>query len=172
VNLSGLLNIGGSWTQALRSAWSPAGDPARRSAQSSSGGVSVNAGSLAPGAAEAVREAIRNATASFRAAFSSFTSHSKPVFTPTMQYTGSAATVSGAAARVTDIDDSYSTLQTTTAINTQTSTVRSSSSPIGFDASAAASVLWSADLGLDVTSPDAASLLSSSAALGIDFTTA
>ena len=175
VNLSGLFNIGASWAQSIRSSGSAADRTSRASdaaASAPGGSLNVNAGSFAAGAAEAVRDAIRNATASFRAAFSTFTSRSKAVFTPTLRYTGSPARLSGGAARVTAVDDPYSVLQASVAINTQPTTVRSSSSSIGLDLSTAASSLASSALGLDLTSPDAASTLTSSSGLGLDVTTA
>lgn len=64
-----------------------------------------------------------------------------------------------------------STLRTTEAINTQTDTSRTSSAAIGLDLSPEApSVLRSAALGLDLTSPSRPSVLSSAAPLGIDLT--
>ena len=175
MNLSGLFNIGGGWGRSFRLSGSSAArtSPASDAAASAAGGsLSVNGGSLAAGAAEAVRAAIRNAAASFRSAFSSFTTRSKPVFTVSLQYTGWTARVNGAAARLAAVDDPYSVLQTSIAINTQASTVRSSSSAIGLDLSSAASTLASSALGLDLTSPDAASRLTSSSGLGLDVTTA
>ena len=62
-----------------------------------------------------------------------------------------------------------STLRTTERINTQADASRVSSTAIGLDLSpAAVSVLRSASLGVDVTTPSRASVLSSSSGLGLD----
>jgi hypothetical protein len=66
-----------------------------------------------------------------------------------------------------------STLRTTERVNAQTDTSRVSSSAIGLDLSpGAVSVLKSKQLGLDITSPSRASVLSSSNGLGLDITSA
>ncbi|HEY4132748.1 MAG TPA: hypothetical protein VGM50_19195, partial [Gemmatimonadaceae bacterium] len=81
------------------------------------------------------------------------------------------ALLNGRIARLGSINGSASTLNATQPINTQASTVRSSTSPIGLDLSAAAvSRLRSSVLGLDVDSPSAPSTLESSSSLGLDVT--
>ncbi|HXT17915.1 MAG TPA: flagellin hook IN motif-containing protein [Gemmatimonadaceae bacterium] len=78
--------------------------------------------------------------------------------------------LSGILARRDGVGGAYSTFQTTQAVNTQTSTDRASSSPLGLDLTTAYSSLDSAALGLDVTSPTSASTLTSSASLALDTT--
>ena len=94
------------------------------------------------GASTALTDAIRQFKTETRPVYSTSVSTSNQV--------GSA--LSGLSARLTPVGTEYSSLQTTAKINTQTSTDRSSLS----------------SLGLDVTSPETASTLDSSAALGLD----
>lgn len=82
-----------------------------------------------------------------------------------------AAMLNGRIARLASVHGATSTLNATQPINTQTSTVRTSSSPIGLDLSAAAvSRLRSSVLGLDVSSPSAPSTLESASSLNLDVT--
>jgi hypothetical protein len=102
------------------------------------------------------REQIRAAMDDFRAAFGAFTGGTKAVKSTSISVNASSsAMLGGLAARVNQLSGAaYSVLQTTSGINTQTSTDRSSSAAIG----------------LDITSAEAASTLRSSAALGLDLT--
>ena len=118
------------------------------------------------------REQIRAATDAFRGAFGAFTTGTKAVSTTTIVTNpASTATIGGSSARVNSLGGAYSVLQTTTAVNTQqTSTDPSSSAALGLDLTSAISRLDSGVLGLDLTSPEAASTLTSSAGLGLDLT--
>jgi hypothetical protein len=119
--------------------------------------------------ADAARDRLDAASTTLRTAFAAFTSHSKPVFTTTVVTRPAAqAAFVGSAARVSPVAGSYSAVQTTVKVNTQTSTVRSSTSAIGFDLTSAHSTLASAPLSLDVTSPERASTLNSTSGLGLD----
>jgi hypothetical protein len=130
------------------------------------GTLSLSGGGLTP---EAVREQLQSASTAFRAAFAAFTTQTNPVFTTNITNRPAvAASIAGTAPRVTSLIGSYSVVQTTIKANTQTSTVRSSSSAIGLDLNSAHSFLSSAALGLDVISPEAASTLRSTAAVGLN----
>lgn len=116
------------------------------------------------GAASAVAQALGLAGAALRAAFDGYATRTRPIYTTTL-YTGlsTSATTSGIAARVAPLPSGTTTLNTTIAVNTQASTVRSSSAAIGLDVTAAASRLHSSGLGLDVASPESASTSRSTA---------
>jgi hypothetical protein len=82
--------------------------------------------------------------------------------------------VNGIGARLAPVEDIYSVLQTTAKINTQTSTVRSSSTPLGLDimsAETASSLRSGTALGLDVVSAQAASTIRSTAEMNTGETT-
>ena len=136
-------------------------------------GVNVNVGhSSGRLTLDEAREQIRAAMDAFRAAFGSFTTGTKGLSSTSISTNpASTATLGGLSARVNPASDVYSSLQTTSAINAQTSTDRSSSAAIGLDLTTGiSSTLSSAALGLDITSAQAASRLTSSAALGLDVT--
>ncbi len=136
--MSGLFSIGANWAQGMMSS---VGRGSR--SRSAAGGLNLRTGSAGSVAADSIRDRFRGASDALRAAFSSFTSRTKPVYTTSLSYTGAAARTSGVAARVIAIDDPYSTLTATLAVNTQGTTVRSSSSAIGLDTTAAASTIQS-----------------------------
>src|SRR5712691_8586764 len=87
-------------------------------------GVNVNVGpSSGRLTLDEAREQIHAATDSFRAAFGAFTSGTKALSSTSISMNpASTATLGGLSARVKPVSDTYSTLQTTSAINTQTST--------------------------------------------------
>jgi len=109
-------------------------------------------------------ESLRAAGAAVRRAFEAYATQMRPIYATTL-YTGlsSAATVSGIAARVAPVPGGPSTLRTTVAVNTQPSTVRSSSAAVGLNVTPAASSLQSNALGLDLSSPESPSTLRSTA---------
>lgn len=109
-------------------------------------------------------EAVQAAGLALRTAFTTFATKTRPVYTTTL-YTGlsTSATVSGVSARVASVPAGPAVLRTTVSVNTQTSTVRSSSSALDLDLASAASRLDSGALGLDVTSPQSASTIGSTA---------
>src|SRR5688572_3549658 len=81
-----------------------------------------------------VREQLRAATAALGGAFHGLAMKTKPVFESSIFTTPSqVAKVTGYGAHLTPVDETYSALQTTLKINTQTSTVRSSTSEIDLD---------------------------------------
>ncbi len=85
------------------------------------------------------------------------------------------ATLQGLAANLTEVAGSASFVQTQNPINSQVSTIRSSTSAIGLDIASAerSSQLESAGaLGLNVSSPSSPSELDSSAAIGLDVSSA
>ena len=118
---------------------------------------------------DAAREHLDAVSDGLRSAFGAFTSHSRPKFTTTVdQRPATQAAFAGTVARMTPIIGSYSVVQSTVRVNTQTSTVRSSSTSIGFDLTAAHSRLSSNPLSLDVTSAERASTLTSTSAVGLN----
>lgn len=160
-----------------------AGSPAQRSG--SGPGSNGN-----PTSTDQLTEALSR----FADAFRVLTGGIAPLYGASIVVTpASAASVSGYAARVAPLHDNYSTLKASAGINTRTDTTQSSATSLGLDLAngtrsrlrssadlgldwstpEAASVLWSAGaLGLDLTSPDAASRLSSSQGLGLDVASA
>src|SRR5882672_6012825 len=124
-------------------------------------GVNVNTGpSSGRVTLDEAREQIRAALDSFRAAFGAFTSGTKGRSSTSISTNpASTATLGGLSARVKQLDGAYSVVQTTSEINTQTATSRSSSAAIGLDVGSVVSQLSSAALSLDISSPEAASTL-------------
>jgi hypothetical protein len=131
--------------------------------------ASAQNGSMTP-AAQAQSD-LQSATNAIVSAFGRLTV--SPTTTPPL-YARSplAAMLNGRIARLAAINGAESSLAATQSINTQSSTVRSSTDRIGLDlAAAAVSRLRSSVLGLDVTSPSAPSQLASSSSIGLDVTT-
>ena len=121
--MSGLFSIGASWAQGVMSSAGRSSRARGAGAAKGGGGLNLSTGSAGSIAADSIRDRFRGASDALRAAFSSFTSRTKPVYTTSLSYTGALARVSGAAARVNAIDDPYSTLAATLAVNTQGTTV-------------------------------------------------
>ncbi len=147
-----LFGVGRGWAGAFKA--DPTGD--RRTAfvpdAPVSSAVSINDVSSASASRSAL-DGLRTASGALRAAFGSFVRETRPVLTTTTTgRAGTAASVTGMSPRVNPIHVDYHGLQTTSEVNSRTSTVRTS---------------WGA-LGLDMTTPDAVSMLSSGAALGLD----
>jgi hypothetical protein len=119
-----------------------------------------------------VRAQLRAATSALVDAFREYSNQTTPVFRTSLTTSAaSAGAVTGLSPRLTPVAGSFAGLQTTRTINSQTSTVRSSSSALGLNLDGAASRLSSSPLGFDVTSPGAASRLTSSAGLNLDLST-
>ncbi len=117
------------------------------------------------------QEQLRAASAAVAKAFRSFRAAVKSDYTTSRITTAAvAATFSGFGARLNPVVGGYSKLQATREVNSQTSTVRSSSSSLGLELASDMSRLSSSALGLDVTSPETASTLESSAAIGLNLT--
>src|SRR5689334_16386881 len=119
------------------------------------------------------RENVRAAAADLIAAIRSLTTETRPVFSATTVIVPPTAPLSrGVAARLNPVLGEYSALRTTEKANTRTDTSRSSTTQLGLDLATpeAASVLRSSALGLDITSPTSASQLRSSASVGLDLT--
>jgi hypothetical protein len=166
VSIWGPSEIGNRWATPPTTTQSRSQAIVRSDAPLNLGTLSVSDGSIS---SEKVREQLQTASGPLRTAFAAFTRHTNPVFTTNISTRPAVAgALAGTAARVTSIAGSYSVVQTTVKANTQTSTVRSSASAIGLDLTAAHSRLASAALGLDVTSPEAASTLRSTAGLGLN----
>jgi hypothetical protein len=133
---------------------------------------SASAGSIGGAKPADVQTAAEKAAAAFVDALRQLRVSTQPSYT--MRY------VHGAdrpASIVSDLSVSpyrgiASTLRTTECINTQADTTRVSSSALDFDLTPRTSVLQSAQLGLDITSPSRASVLSSAGGLGLDITSA
>lgn len=135
------------------------------------GGTSASA--AAPVSIAEARENVRAAAADLIAAIRSLTTETRAVFSTTTVVVPPTAPYSrGLAARLSPVLGEYSVLRTTERVNTRTDTSRTSTAQIGLDLASpeAASVLRSNMLGLDVASPAAASRLHSSASLGLDLT--
>jgi hypothetical protein len=143
-----------------------------------------------PAPSSVTTDSIRLAGGALRSAFSELGSRMRPVYT-TAVYKGlsSSATVDGLSARIAPVAgaNGYAVMATNLAINTQTSTVRSSTAAIGLSMSSASSSLASsAALGLDmtatasvlksgkswdVTTAEAYSVNRSSGSIGLDLAT-
>jgi hypothetical protein len=135
--------------------------------------VGLSSAAAQPLSVAQARENVRAAAADLIAAIRSLTTETRPVFSTTTVIVPPTAPLSrGIAARLNPVLGAYSILRATERVNTRVDTSRSSTAPIGLDLSTpqAASVLRSSALGLDITSPTAASQLRSSASLGLDLT--
>jgi hypothetical protein len=121
-------------------------------------------------------EQLRSASSAFAAALRGLTTKTQPIYTTSVFTTPSAvAKANGIGARLTSVEQIYSVLQTTAKVNTQTSTVRSSSTALGLDitsAEAASRLRSSAALALDITSAQTASTIASTAEMNTGETTA
>ena len=122
--------------------------------------------------ADRTRALLHDASRPLVAAFGAFTSYVKPVFTTTIDDRPAIiAGFDGTAARLADVAGSASRLAATVKVNTQTSTIRSSSSAIGLDVTPAHSTLLSNAL-TDLNTADAASSLTSTGTLGLNVVSA
>ena len=167
MSIWGPSDIGSRWAATRTTTHSPVKTSSGAAAPLNLGSLSVSNGSNLTSAA--ARQQLQAASEPWRAAFAAFTSRSNPVFTTNITTRPAvAAALAGTAARVAAVTGSYSTVHTTVKANTETSTVRTSSTAIGLDLDSAHSLLSSVALGLDVTSPEAASTRRSTAALGLN----
>ncbi len=145
MGVSGLFEIGNSWAKAIQM---------NRTSVFGKQQMSVNLPNVT---IDQAREQLRAASAALADAFRTFRNETRAVYSTSASTMPSiAAAVSGLSAIAEPVEGSYSVLRTTLKINTQTSTVRSSS----------------AALGLDVASPETVSTLKSSAALGLNVNSA
>jgi flagellar hook-associated protein 2 len=161
VSTSGLFGIGGNqWT----SAFQVNGTSASRNSR-----IALNVPEVT---VDEAREQLRAASRALADAFRTFTNEKRPVYTTSVSATPSvAAALSGVSAHLSTTYGSPSVLQTTLKVNTQTSTIRSSSSGIGLDttsAETASTLKSSATLGLDLNS--VASTITSTAEMNTDTT--
>ena len=135
-----LFGIGKAWEGAFRNERAterPEG-PVPDSPISASG-LKIHSG-LESSAANKAREDFRSAAHALRTAFGTFSREAKPVYSTVWSTRGPAsALVDGQAARVDPFAVDYDVLQTTSQINTQTSTVRRSAVSLGLDVSSAES---------------------------------
>ena len=150
-----LFGMGKAWAGAFKS--DPLGE--RRSSLIPNSPISaptLKFNDSAPGksATDAARTKLGDATKALRDAFGAYSRETKPVYTTTWSNGGpGAASLGGLSARIDPINVDYSSVHSRLQVNSQTAELsRSSTSGIG----------------LDVTSPEAASRLTSSAGLGLD----
>src|SRR6185503_17293921 len=131
--------------------WGSSGNPFR--SQFLRGSLHLRPASAATGSA-AARDALKQAAQGVVDALGTFNGAAPATGAATSRaFTIPVTSLSGILARRDGVGGAYSTFQTTQAVNTQTSTDRASSSPLGLDLTTAYSSLDSAALGLDVTSP-------------------
>jgi hypothetical protein len=148
-----LFGVGRAWAGAFKA------DPFEERRKTAFPDTPISAGALtinepsSGSSTGAVRERFRTASGSLQAAFGGFLRQTTPLYTTTRSGNrATAAIVAGTSARVDAVGVDYYGLQASSEVNSRTSTVRTS---------------WEA-IGLDVTTPEAASLLASSAGLNLD----